>query len=257
MKKKIFFLVVLSSLIGCSNNSKTSETIDFSASKVIFENDKSAGQMHNDLLHLLEQAEQEGQLAAGSTKKEISEAMIRIANDYFIEQGLEPNVFSQMLLEIPDVTQQLNLLVQSTDNLQLLREQLQASYTVSLPAAVKIHALAIFDATSQYEGTTSFSSELDKIVTKIKTDASLSSEYQQQLLHAISIAEYSNTYWHPSHQSILEGRNLLTYYAGADTAGALVMIQSGAVGAATAISGWGGLAILVGGAAFSSFMASR
>lgn len=257
MKKKLLFLVVLSSLVGCSNDAKTSETIDSSSSKVIFGNDKSAGQMHNDLLHLFEQAEQEGQLAVSSTKKEISEAMINIVNNYFLEQGLEPNVFSEMLLKIPDVTQQLNLLVQSTDNLQLLREQLQASYTASLPAAVKTHALAIFDATSQYEGTTSFSSELDKIATTIKTDASLSSEYQQQLLYAISIAEYSNAYWHSSHQSILEGRSLLTYYAGADTAGALTMIQSGAVAAGSALGGWGGLAVLVGGAALSSFLASR
>lgn len=183
--------------------------------------------------------------------------MVSIINDYFLEQGLEPNVFSEILLKIPDVTQHLNLLVQSTDNLQLLREQLKAFYTTSIPVAVKTHALTIFDATSQYEGTTSFASELDKIATTIKTDASLSSEYQQQLLHAISIATYSNAYWHPHNQSILVGRSPFTYYAGADTAGALAMIQSGAVGAATAISGWGGFAVLVGGAAFSSFMASR
>ncbi|WP_410880674.1 hypothetical protein [Myroides sp. DW712] len=257
MKKNLFFLVVLSSLLGCSNDYKTSERIDPASSKTIYKNDKSVGQMHNDLLHLFEQAEREGQLLVDPMKKELSEAMVSIINAYFLEQGVGSNVFSAMLLKIPDLTQQLNLLIQSTDNLQLLREKLQASYTASLPLAVKIHALTIFDATSQYEGTTSFSAELDKIATTIKTDASLSSEYQQQLLDAISIAEYSNAYWHLTNQSILGGRSLLTYYAGADTAGALAMIQSGAVGAATAISGWGGLAVLVGGAAFSSFMASR
>lgn len=264
MKKNLFFLVVLSSLLGCSNDYKTSERIDPASSKTIYKNEKSVGQMHNDLLHLFEQAEREGQLLVDPMKKELSEAMVSIINAYFLEQGVGSNVFSAMLLKIPDLTQQLNLLIQSTDNLQLLREKLQASYTASLPLAVKTHALTIFDATSQYEGTTSFSAELDKIATTIKTDASLSSEYQQQLLDAISIAEYSNAYWHLTNltnQSILGGRSLLTYYAGADTAGALAMIQSGAVATASTLTigtgGWGGLAVLVGGAAFSSFMASR
>ncbi|MBB1150208.1 hypothetical protein H4K35_08705 [Myroides sp. NP-2] len=261
MKKILIYLVVSSSLLGCSNDYKTSEHIAPSSSKVFLKKDKSVGQMHNDLLHLFEQAERAGQQLVDPTKNELSDAMISIINNYFLEQGSEPNVFSEMLQEIPDITQHLNLLVQSTDNLQLLREQLQAFYTTSLPITVQTHALTIFDATSKYEGTTSISSELDKIATAIKTDESLSSEYQKQLLDAISIAEYSNTYWHPSNSSILDRRNLFSYYAGADTAGALAMIQSGAVATASTLTigagGWGGLAVLVGGAAFSSFMASR
>lgn len=257
MRKKILFLAVLSSLLSCSSELKTDELTNQSSTQVMVNKDKSAGQMHNDLLHLFKQAEQEGKLVVNVTKNEISDDMVLIINDYFYEQGAESTIFSKMLTTIPDVSRNINLLVQSTDDPQLLREQLKAFFIDSLPSTVQLYALTIFDATMLYEGTASYSSEIEKIATTITSDTSLESEYKQQLLYAISIAEYSNTYWHPPHHPLLEGRNLFTYYAGADTAGALAMIQSGAVGAATAVSGWGGLAVLVGGAAFSSFMASR
>jgi hypothetical protein len=112
----------------------------------------------------------------------------------------------------------------------------------------------------QYEGNPElFNENIVIFENNILNNNQLDSTFKEELLYAISIAKNSHYYWHEddtngqARMAMARGRGVMI--AGADTAGALAGIQSGAVAAASFFGPWGGFAALVGSAAISSMMA--
>lgn len=250
--RKFMFLMFISALsLSCSNDDSRKESF----SKDILEVNESAGKMHNDLLEIFEKEEKEGRLVIDPTNKELTPQMIEIIDNYFINKGAISNSFSDMIRKVPGLKENINTLIKTIDKDQDLNVFLSDRHHTSVPENIKDYSLKILDLTFLNEGTDELSTSLALISNEISRNEKITPFYKEQLQHSISVALYSNDYWYSNERMT---RNIrYAHIAGADTAGALLMIQSGAVAAGTAFGGWGGLAVLVGGAAVSSFLASR
>ncbi|WP_410877741.1 hypothetical protein [Myroides sp. DW712] len=251
MRKFMFLMFVSALSLSCSNDDSKKESF----SKDILEVNESAGKMHNDLVEILEKEEQEGRLVIDPSTKELTPQMIEIIDNYFLSKGANSNSFSDVLVKVSGVKENINTLIRMTDENQDLNVFLSGYNHALVPESVKGYSLRILDATLLNEGTEELSTSLKLIATEISRNERIIPFYREQLLHSVSIAMHSNDYWHSDELRISKIR--YAHIAGADTAGALLMIQSGAVAAGAAFGGWGGLAVLVGGAAVSSFLASR
>lgn len=264
MKRIILSLFLCTALIGCSNNDNDSDFSKESSNGQILGSGESAGEMHNDLLALFEQAEMEGRLTVDQNNRELSEEMIVVIDDYFTDKGFGSDVFSEMLAAIPDLNSNLNLAFEAGQDAEKLRDLLDQNLDKNTPVDVKSYGALIFEAIVEYENTSMLLEELEAISNIIIADDNLNSFYKEHLLNAISVAVYSNNYWYLEDITNNNGyttfgwRDNLVHIVGSDTAGALLMLQSGAVAVGATIGGgWGGLAVLVGGAAASSYLASR
>lgn len=120
----------------------------------------------------------------------------------------------------------------------------QHFYSIKL---LKIH--------EDYEGNVElFNSKLDEYESEISENVELSSSFKENFLDAASVSRASHYYWYEENMSRGHGG----FIAGADAAGAVAVIQTGAVATGSLVGGpWGGFAVLVGGAALSSIMAAR
>jgi len=268
MKKAGLFLVSLIMFMGCSDDSQIMDFPDSNQTEVLSNNKSvtstsaSYGDMHNELLALMEQAEANGEIIVDVDNKRLSEDMINIIDNYFLNKGFEVQ-FSTMLSETPSLPTDLNSFFDADHG---SAEQLRnIIINTDDPSNIKDYALLIFDTTINEEGTNELSGSLNNIRATITSDQTLSELQKDQLSYIISIAESSNTYWYPANNSnsytTFGWGDRFVYLAGSDTAAAILMIQSGAVATGAALTatvgGWGGLAVLVGGAAAGSFMASR
>lgn len=268
MKKIGLFLVSLIMFMGCSDDSQIIDLPDSNQTEVLSGNknmtsaSESYGEMHNELLALLVQAEANGEIVVDVNNKRLSAEMIDIIDDYFVQKGFDVQ-FSTMLAEIPGLSTDLDLFFDadhsSSDDLRDL------IINTDDPSNIKAYSLLIFDTTINEEGTDELSESLSNIKATIEGDYTLSAIQKEQLSHIISIAENSNSYWYPDSNSssytTYGWGDRFVYLAGSDTAFAIVMIQSGAVATGAALTatvgGWGGLAVLIGGAAAGSFMAAQ
>ncbi len=268
MKKISLFLVSLIMFAGCSDTMvsdsiKNDQQENLSDHQKMNTSNESYGDMHNELLALLEQAEVNGEITVDVHNKSLSADMVNIIDNYFYMKGGHIG-FSTMLAEIPDLSTNLNSIFNvDHSSVSELRNMI---INTSDPTSIKEYSLLIFDVTVRDEGTNRFYGSLNNIRNNIIADNRLSPLQKEQLVSIISIATSSNAYWYPSGQNNIGNttygwQDRLVYLAGSDTASAIMMIQTGAVATGAAltatIGGWGGLAVLIGGAAAGSYMASR
>lgn len=92
MKKAGLFLVSLIMFMGCSDDSQIMDFPDSNQTEVLSNNKSvtstsaSYGDMHNELLALMEQAEANGEIIVDVDNKRLSEDMINIIDNYFLNK---------------------------------------------------------------------------------------------------------------------------------------------------------------------------
>ncbi len=243
-----FFAIVLT-LISCSTDSndlQTSENTDQSNS-MARPNNMTAGEVHNNMLDRFYDSNYNS-FNFEDVVNVIDEELIVIKS---------PVTFSSVLEENNQIQQDLKKLVKYEGDI----DQINAFFTqlrddgISTPEQY-YYSKKLMNIHKDYEGNIkSFNSALDNYENEIIADNNLSTSFKENFLDASSISRFSHQFWYENN---LNSTSRVSHIAGADTAGALTMIQTGAVTYGSMFGGpWGGFAVLVGGAALSSIMAAN
>lgn len=259
MKKLILILTIVSSLIyfSCSNNNDENSAENSNSLNL------DAGKVHNDMLLKYEQSKKIAKdlNLQSKSKSEEFDDMVSIVDAELLALG-SPVSYSQVLAQDPSLKAKLLEIIEAEANIDLIngifdqmREDEISSYEQHYNSKNLMNLL------KQYEGNPElFNENILTFEDNILNNHQLDNTFKEELLYAISIAKSSHYYWHEDDEggearmSMARGRGMMI--AGADTAGALAGIQSGAVATAAVIfPGWGGFIALVGSAAISSMMA--
>lgn len=197
------------------------------------------------------------------TKAEEFDDMVSIIDDHLIELG-SPVLYSQVLAHNPDLKAKLIEIIETEANIDLINAIFDQMKEDEISTYEQhYNSINLMNLIKQYEGNPElFEENIQIFEDEILNNHQMSNVFKEELLFAISIAKSSHYYWYEEDVDDNEtganyrrGRNAV-HIAGADTAGALAGIQSGAVAAGSVFGPWGGFAVLVGSAAISSMMAS-
>lgn len=258
MKKLILILAVVSSFIyfACSNNNDDNSIKNTEALNL------DAGKVHNDMLFKYEQskkANKDSNLFSKTTSEEFDD-MVSIVDAELLALG-SPVSYSQILAQDPNLRLKLLEIIETEANIDLINDIFDQMREDEISTYEQhYNSKNLMNLLKQYEGNPElFNENIVIFENNILNNNQLDSTFKEELLYAISIAKNSHYYWHEddtngeARMTMARGRGVMI--AGADTAGALAGIQSGAVAAAGIFGPWGSFAALVGSAAISSMMA--
>lgn len=188
--------------------------------------------------------------------------MVGIVDAELLSLG-SPVSYSQILAQDPSIKLKLMEIINTQTNIDLINDIFAKMNQDQISTYEQYYnSKNLMNLLKQYEGDPElFNQNINSFENNILINNQLDDTFKDQLLCAISIAKNSHYYWYENQNAgktsganTARGRGVMI--AGADTAGALSGIQSGAVTSAAVFGPWGSFAALVGCAAVSSMMAA-
>lgn len=255
-----FSLFLLISFTSCSDESSTSEKSSGNLiTKSTSGSDVDPGELHNDIVRKYEAYKD----ANGAITD--FDAVVAFVDDELKASG-SPITLTQVLDQDPVFREKLFEVVNAGADIAKINSIFNDMYVDKISTYEQYtYAVDLMNKIDDNEGDVStYYNAIASFESQVQNDSQMDSSLQKALLQTGSIASGSHYFWYeePGNpnlsqtQQALRNESKIVRIAGADTAGALAGIQSGAVAAASVFGGWGGLVALVGCAAVSSIMAS-
>ncbi|MEY4835634.1 MAG: hypothetical protein RI980_1749 [Bacteroidota bacterium] len=259
MKKIVVILVFFISCIylSCTNYNEGNSNDNLKSLNL------DAGKVHNDMLNKYKKVKRSKKVSnsISRTKSEEFDDMISVVDSELLALGSTVS-YSQILNQNPNLKLKLLEIIETEANIDQINAIFDQMHEDEISTFEQnYNSKNLMNLMKQYEGNPLlFNQNILIFENNILNNNLLDSTFKEELLFSISIAKSSHYYWYEDsinneNLSSLEARRGVAI-AGADTAGALAGIQSGAVAAASFFGPWGSFAALVGSAAISSMMAS-
>lgn|GEM_PF-6763451 len=212
-----------------------------------------AGETHNQILENFFENYEQNQILS-KTQNEI-DIVISAIDQYLVNEGSDVT-FSDIYYNNSDYKEFMNKIIDAGKNISQIKNVFREAHErMDSKQAILDNSLALMDIMLNYEGTKEFKVVLSQFESEISTSKELNSEEKNYMLMAIDVARESNIYWHDGNNNYVP--NGFGDIAGADGAGAVMAVQTGAVFyASVSLGPWGGFAALVGDAALTSILAA-